>query len=175
MWNPFAMPLDYNGGDPPTGYGYDLPSDVTLDDPTYPDLTGLGGGVAAYRGNQDAQFQNANPEYAGEYGLDYLDAPGLIPAYAGLNPAPGSVDLIQPRNAGEVSGTNRIIHSVGPVTGESHSWTELQTPLNQPNPNYGGPVTGGGDYSQQLAATYFASQARMLSEQASAQAMVYAV
>jgi hypothetical protein len=160
---------------PTQTYGYDFPSDWDLNSADYPVLTGLGGGVAAYRSNQSEQFQSDNPDYAGEYRLGFENAPGIRPGYNELNPAPGSTSLIAPRNSGETVGTDRIIQSDGPVTGKNSEFTGLRSALYTPNPNYSGPVTGGPDYAQQLAATYFASLAQLYSAEASASALVSAV
>lgn len=177
MQNPFTLALN-----PAKEYGYpddsfDLPSSVDLTSVAYPVPTGLGGGVAAYRGNQADQFQSDNPGYAGEYELGFMDATGIVPGYNELNPAPGSASLLAPRGTagGGQPGTNRIIHSEGPVSGVGSEFSGLQAALNAPNPQYAGPVSGGADYSQQLAASYFAAQAIQFSEQASASAMVSAV
>lgn len=53
--------------------------------------------------------------------------------------------------------------------------TGIQADLNTPNPNYSGPVTGGGDYSQILAANQQASLAIQISEMASASALIASI
>lgn len=170
MRNPFTIPLV------PTGVGYpdesfDFPSRIDLDSVSYPELNGLGGGVSAYRDSQAYQFQSDNPAYAGEYQLGYLNAPGIVMPNADLRH-----DIIgREDDDGRNPGTNRIIHSIGPVTGRDNGFSGIRDELVQPNPGYAGPVSGGSDYAQQLAASYFASQALAYSEQASAQAMVSAV
>jgi hypothetical protein len=143
---------------------------------SYPENQGIADGVSEYRSNTGELFQAANPEYAGTYELQFMDSPGAAPAYAEQVPAAGSSSLSAPRNSGEITGTNRLIKSTGPVSGHNgDAWTGERAALNKPNPNYGGPVTGGPDYASSLANSYFAQQANYFSEQASAAAMVAAV
>jgi hypothetical protein len=178
MRNPFSTPLPGTGTANEYGYpnsAFDMPSDLSLDSVTYPELTGLGGGVSAYRGNQDVLNQSSNPGYAGEYHLRFADSQGLSTVYTGRNVAAGSADLIVPRDTGGIPGTDRIIQSVGPVTGVGSEWSGIRETLHAPNPNYAGPVTGGSDYSHSLASSFFAAQAQTFSEMASASAMVAAI
>ena len=162
-------------------YGYprdhfDLPTASDDDQVSYPENQGIADGVSEYRSNTGEVFQASNPEYAGEYELQFMNAAGTTPSYSELEPAAGSSSLSAPRNSGEVTGTNRQIKSTGPVTGhDGDRWTGVRAELNRPNPNYGGPVSGGPDYSASLANAYFAQQANYFSEQASAAAMVAAV
>lgn len=179
MQNPFTMTLPGQGNSREYGNAndsFDFPGTLEFEDTNEPVLTGAGGGVATYRGNQSEQFQSDNPAYAGEYHLGYENAIGLpAPVAQSTAPAPGSTDLVVARTTGGVAGTNRIIQSDGPVTGRDNPFSGLQGDLFTPNPNYNGPVSGGQDYSQQLANAYFASQATLFSEQASAQALISAV
>lgn len=162
-------------------YGYpgdrfDLPTASDDDMVSYPENHGIADGVSEYRSNTGELFQGANPEYAGQYELQYMEASGAMPSYSELQPAAGSASLSAPRNSGEVTGTNRLIKSMGPVSGtDGDNWTGERAALNKPNPNYGGPVSGGPDYASSLANSYFAQQANYFSEQASAAAMVAAV
>jgi hypothetical protein len=160
-------------------FGFPAPDDELTDEVVYPELTGVGGGVSAYRSNTGEVFQGSAPEYAGRYQLDYMNAPGVLFDNSSYAPAPGSQDLIAPRYDGGVSGTNRLINSDGPVTGEGsdggQSWTGERAELNRPNPNYGGPVVGGPDYSNSLGAAYYADTLAGYSEIAATSAMVSAV
>lgn len=163
MWNPFAIPLATSGFGPNTGY--DLPSGDTEIYPSEqePDFTGLSGGVS-YRSNSADLFDGT--------GLGYLNNPGpeSIPTFQA--PAPGSVDLSAARYDNGIPGTDRIIHSDGPVSGDGTEFNDGRAVLNTPNPGYAGPVTGGPDYAQTAAANYFASQAQQYSAQASAEALL---
>lgn len=164
MQNPFTMPLSYGpntGYDLPSGDIDEYPSASTLD------LTGLGGGPAAYMGPQSA--------HDGLDELSYLANPGVTSQPVGLNPAAGSSDLIAPRDAYGVPGTDRILKSPGPNTMRDTGYTGLQGELNTPNPAYAGPVTGGPDYAAAVSANYFASQAQALSDQATASALLAAI
>lgn len=144
--------------------GFDLPSDVDLSSVAYPELYGAGGGVAAYRGPASA--------VAGDDVLAFQAAPGIDPERRDLNTAPGSVDLIEPRDTGGVPGTDTILASIGPVTGDGTEYLDGRARLNTPNPSYAGAVTGGPDFNQQAAQAYAASQAKLYSDQASASALL---
>lgn len=159
-----------------------FPSPVDLaDEVAYPELTGqgLGGGVSAYRSNTGELFQESAPEYAGQYLPGFENAAGTLFDNSSTAPAPGSQDLIAARDTGGVSGTNRLIRSVGPVTGEGadggNSWTGNRAELYQSNPNYAGPVVGGPDYANALGSAHYADTLAGYSEIASTSAMVSAV
>ena len=63
-----------------------------------------------------------------------------------------------PRDAGGVPGTNRAIHSVGPVDGvPGDGWSGSRTALHQSQTQSAGPVTGGPDYGQSLTAAYYSA------------------
>lgn len=147
-----------------------LPSAVELGSTAYPVFHGVEGGISPVVSNTGEVFQADNPEYAGKYELGYLNQPGLVSELASLNPAPGSADLAVPRFAGGVPGTNRIIHSVGPVDGVlSDQFSGSNTKLHAPNMQANGPVTGGPDYGQSLTAAYYsAAQANFSQAQAEA-------
>lgn len=177
-----ANPLFQRGVPREEGYPsetFAFPSDVTLDDPVYPEFTGIAGGPSAYRSNTGEVFQSGNPEYAGEYFPGFQNDPGTVANPAPLNPAPGSVDLAVPRETGGVAGTNRLIKSEGPVDGAGAdlgiTWTGDQGDLYRPNPNYHGPVVGGPDYAQQLGNAFYADQLAGFSEIAATAALVSAV
>lgn len=177
--NLFAVALPSTARSSEYGYPgdrFDLPTASDEDEVSYPETHGIADGVSEYRSNTGELFQPANPEYAGEYELKYRNDAGVMPFYSELQPSAGSSSLSAPRNSGENTGTNRVIHSTGPVSGtDGDRWTGDRAELNKPNPNYGGPVSGGPDYSASLANSYFAQQANYFSEQASAAAMVAAV
>jgi hypothetical protein len=162
-------------------YGYpqdhfDLPTASDIDEVSYPEYHGIADGPSEYRSNTAELFQAGNPEYAGTYELGFNNDPGIAPGYSELSPAAGSSSLSAPRNSGEVVGTNRLIQSTGPVSGtDGDRWTGERAALHKPNPNYGGPVTGGEDYAAALHNAYFQSQAQYFSQQASDAAMVSAV
>lgn len=153
-----------------------LPSAVELGSTAYPEFHGIEDGPSALRSNTGEVFQADNPEYAGRYELGYLEQPGAISSLASIAPAPGSSDLTVARDAGGVPGTNRAIHSVGPVDGLlSDAWSGSRTALHAPQPQAHGPVTGGPDYGQSLTAAYYsAAQANFSQAQAEA-AMVAAL
>lgn len=151
-----------------------LPSAVELDSEAYPEFHGVEGGPSAVRSNTGELFQDTAPEYAGQYELSYLNQPGTVGSLASLVPAAGSSDLSAPRDSGGVPGTNRAIHSTGPVDGLPEGWTGSRTALHQAQTQSAGPVTGGPDYGQTLTAAYYsAAQANFSQAQAEA-AMVAA-
>lgn len=156
--------------------GFDFPNAVALDSVAYPDFTGPDGGPEAHRAVTGETFQATNPEYAGAYALGYLDAPGAPVSAAFLAPAPGSVDLSAARDAGAVPGTNRLIHSEGPVTGSPFvGWTGTRTDLHKPIAQVDGPVTGGPDYGRTLTAAYYGQAQAAYSQAAAEAAMVAAL
>jgi hypothetical protein len=162
-------------------YGYprdhfDLPTATDLDEVSYPEFHGVEDGPSEYRSNTAEVFQAGNPEYAGVYELGFNNDPGIAPTYSELAPSVGSSSLSASRNSGEVVGTNRLIQSTGPVSGtDGDRWTGERAALYKPNPNYGGPVSGGPDVAAGIHAAYFQSQAQYFSQQASDAAMVSAV
>lgn len=173
MQNPFTMPLQFG---PNTGFDNpsDWDDDSLYDNENEPDFTGLGDAPAAYRGVASDVIKDPNPAYVGQDQLGYLNNPGIKAAYEDVYPSPGSVDLVAPRQAYGVPGTDRIIHSIGPVSGDNNTFDGNRAALNTPNPGYAGPVTGGPDYATIAATNYFASQAQMYSEQAQAAALLVA-
>lgn len=125
------------------------------------------------------QSPETNPLWAGEYALGFLANPLPAPTYNPTNPAPGSVDLERPSDTPFFApGTNRLIHSIGPVTGNGGSegrWDGSRATIGRAPTGQGGPVTGGPDYAQQLALTFQAAQNIAYSQQAAASALVSAV
>lgn len=124
-----------------------------------------------------ADYQAANPAYAGEYLPHFLDNPGILPGYNDLAPAPGSENLTAPRTTGGVPGTNRLFIPDGPVDGSAASpgWTGKRTPLRPLTVGNNGPVSGGADTGAVAANAYFASVAARVSKAASDAAIVSAV
>lgn len=158
--------------------GFDFPSQVDLDSTAYPEYTGPDGGPEAHRGVTGALFQSdpSMPADLGLYQLDYLEVSGAAPAQQFLAPAPGSVDLVMARESGGVAGTNRIIHSVGPVDGAmGDGWTGTRTDLHRLIPQSDGPVTGGPDYGHTAMAAYYSVAQAAFSQAAAEAGMVAAL
>jgi hypothetical protein len=156
--------------------GFDFPNTVDLDSVSYPEFHGAADGPAAHRGITGEKFQDENPEYAGRYELGFLNQPGELPSQTYLAPAPGSQDLVAPRDAGGTAGTNRVILSDGPVDGHiSDAWSSARTDLHTPQVGTAGPVSGGPDYGHQLNAAYYAQAQAQFSVAAAEAAMVAAV
>jgi hypothetical protein len=157
--------------------GFDFPNTVDLDSVAYPEFHGVADSPEAHRGVTGELFQDTAPEYAGQYELGFIDQPGTVPSQTYLAPAPGSQDLVAPRDTGGVPGTNRVIHSVGPVDGAGTdggaTWSSVRTDLHTPVAQQGGPVTGGPDYGHSLNAAYYA-QAQAQYNLASAEAAMVA-
>ena len=101
--------------------------------------------------------------------------------FTNLNPAPGSPDLIEPRQAHGFPGTEQAIAINGAVTGaliSTNGWTNRKTSSPARAVGQAGIVTGyagagsyGGDQLTSAAIAYRASQAQMLTDQASANAL----
>lgn len=158
------------------GEGFDFPATVDLDSVAYPEFHGIGGGPSALRSTTGDVFQDAAPEFAGVYEPGFLAQPGALPAVATLAPAPGSQDLMMPRDTGGVPGTNRIIHARGPVDGAlSDQWTGTRETLHAPALQAHGPVVGGPDYGHTLTAAYYAAAQANYSQAAAEAAMVAAL
>jgi len=160
----------------PNGH-FDMPYMVVTTDansvtPVNPDGTPM---PISYESVMPALPDNANN--VGDYQLGFVNAPLPTPNYAPLNPAPGSVDLERPRDTPFFApGTNRLIHSKGPVTGVyTERFDGERAVIGSQTPGQGGPVTGGPDYAQQLALTFQAAQNIAYSQQATAQALVSAI
>lgn len=101
--------------------------------------------------------------------------------FTNLNPAPGSPDLIEPRQAHGFPGTEQAIAINGAVTGaliSTNGWTNRKTSSPARAVGQAGIVTGyagagsyGGDQLISAAIAYQASQVQMLTDQASANAL----
>lgn len=159
---------------------FDLPYTVTTNDAVSITPANSDGVPQPYtfQGNMGAlnEFEEQYPDYAGTYALAFMNVPLPSPTMSSLNPAPGSVDLREPSSTPKFApGTNRLIKSAGPVRNDNTPFSGNIANLYRETPGQNGPVTGGADYAQQLAATFFASQNLAYSQQASAQALVSAV
>lgn len=101
--------------------------------------------------------------------------------FTNLNPAPGSPDLIEPRQAHGFPGTEQAIAINGAVTGaliSTNGWTNQKTSSPARAVGQAGIVGGfagagsyGGDQLISAAIAYQASQVQMLTDQASANAL----
>jgi|SRR6185312_7480260 len=184
MWNPFktSLPPDVRSGQP-AEYGY--PSEhylyptetVVTDDANYPDeLNTDTNSPESWRSTVGDKWPSAHPAYDRPYRREFQNSPGASPSdVPSVAPAPGSTDLAFPREQGGIPGTNRLIGGAGPVTGEDSEWTGKRADLHTPAIGNAGPVTGGPDYSNQLALAYFQQQAALFSQQYADSAMISAV
>jgi hypothetical protein len=101
--------------------------------------------------------------------------------FTNLNPAPGSADLIEPRQAHGVPGTEQAIAINGAVNGSlisTNGWTNRKTSSPARAVGQSGIVSGfagagsyGGDQLSMAAQAYAASQKQLLTDQASANAL----
>lgn len=154
---------------------YVQPSQVDLGDGNIPGMHGTSGGPATWEGNTGDLYQDTHASYAGVYVPDFLDVPGPAVVATQLAPATGSENLVAPRDAFGVPGTNRAIHSAGPVTGTSdNAWSGRRAATVPRTVGSSGPVTGGQDVNQAAARAYYSQQASMIS-QAMAEASLMAV
>lgn len=131
----------------------------------------------AYHGTVGERFIG-DPELPGyvRQGVQEQQAnPGQPEPLSNLAPAPGSENLIAPRNAGEIGGTNRLVRFHGPVDAHAPVWSGKNTALRKPVVGNKGPVSGAAVDGATLASqAYFAQQAAYFSQQASDAAMVSA-
>jgi hypothetical protein len=154
----------------------DLPSEVNLDDVTIPEYMTESGYVAEYRGNAGDLYQESHSAGEGLYQLNYLNETGLGEVATQLNPAAGSANLIEPRNAHGIPGTNRVIHSTGPVTGTPDNWYSGQRTATQAQPvGLNGPVVGGADTGHGTSNAYYAAQNAMYSQAAAEAGLMAAI
>lgn len=164
-------------GDPTVTF--DHPSSIAIDEVAYPVGPGADGvAISAPDSNSGEAFQRAGyqPDYAGLYELGYRNDQGLMPSYAEMSPAPGSPSLVAPRDANGVPGTNRVIHSVGPVEGaQVDSWTGLRDEAYSQELGLYGPVAGGPDYHSQLQQAYWHAHNNNVDYAAAEAGMVAAV
>lgn len=180
FWNkPLSSDLTSSGFATPEGYPqetFDLPSAVNLDDTTIPDYLTGNGEVSAYRSNTGDLFQETHTFSEGQYQLDYLNIPGEFVTAQNIVPAAGSSDLAQPRDTGGIPGTNRAIHSEGPVTGTpDNNWTGTRTRTVAQAVGMTGPVIGGADTGHGVSNAYYAQQNAMYSQAAAEAALMAAI
>lgn len=177
MWNPFTTPMQataYTGamGEntdiavPPTTE--DLSDNYIADDTPYT-FYGHMGEVAP---------QSANPGYApaGNRTLVFEPSQATDTGYSFLFPAPGSVDLIAPRDAGGIPSTDMLNVRSGPVTGFAMDhYSDIRQGLDSQPPGYYGPVQGGTPQDQLISQAYWQQSFAQYSNAASDQAMVAAI
>lgn len=165
-------------------YGYnnetfDFPSSVAIDEVSYPVGPGTDGtpsGAPDITSGDAFQATGNQPDYAGFYDLGYRSDPGMVPSYAEQNPAPGSASLIAPRDAAGVAGTNRVISSRGPVSGQNAEvWSGLRDGAYTQEVGLYGPVAGGEDYHSQLQQAYWQAHNANVDYAAAEAGMVAAV
>ena len=149
---------------------------VTLDDGLYPDTWyGEDGDQSNDLGPQEwmpGYAQGQKP-----YSREFVFTPETLPSYAMLNPAPGSQDLIAPRDSNSVPGTAQLNYIHGPVTGNSmdvYQEGNRQELLATPPGTYG-PVVGGQDYSSVVAAATWQEAFAGYSNDAASQTIVGAI
>jgi len=117
---------------------------VELDDAYYADSP-----ISPYRGYVGDIDQTDRPGYAGEDKREITFQPDALPGYKFLAPAPGSTDLIAPRDTGSIPGTSYLNTMDGPVSGfamDQFQEGNFQQLESSPPGAYG-PVVGGEDYS----------------------------
>lgn len=118
------------------------------------------------------------PDYAGTSGVRRQDwAPGLTAQtdYSSVIAAPGSVDMSMPRDYGSRPGVNNTLIATGPVEGNGNTFSGYVAKLRSAQPGVTGPVSGGQDYSNQIAAAQNAAYTQLLSAAAAANAIIGAV
>lgn len=145
---------------------------------------------SAYGHNTDHPGPNDSPGAAMEASsTDVFQAEHGIPGYVGqynwgqhysTSPAPHSSEMPQslsaPRDAGGVTGTNRLIKNAGPVeSGSTEQWTGQRDELYSQAVGINGPISGGEDYSGQLMQAWAHANAAMIDQAAAEAAMVSAV
>lgn len=122
--------------------------------------------------------------YANQTPVRELTPSGLTAVLTNLNPAPGSPDLIEPRQAHGVPGSEKPISIIGAVTGAGFAswWTNKKTNakarvIGQPGivSGFAGAGSYGGDQLTSASLTYQASLQQMLTDQASANALYPAI
>lgn len=155
----YAAPQGYPEEHHPT------PAQTDLGDGYVPGFHGVNNGPTAHQGNTGDLYQDTHPGYAGLYVPDFRDASGAQPVAAERVPAVGSQSLVEARDARGVPGTNRAIHSTGPVTGTSDNLWSGRRAATVPKPvGQSGPVSGGQDANSAAARAYYSQQASYVSQ-----------
>lgn len=113
----------------------------------------------------------ALPDYAGSFAPMFLNNPIDFPDYTNLNPAPGSVDLIEARSARGVVANARGNLTLGPVKANDREYSGINTYIHRFTSNPMGPVKGGDDYNTGRLLAYQASQIQALTQAESAAAI----
>ena len=119
--------------------------------------------------------------FANQTRIRELQPAPVTDIFTNLNPAPGSPDLIEPRQAHGQPGREQSISILGAVTGaliSTNGWTNRKTSAPARGVGQPGIVTGfagagsyGGDQLISASLAYAASQKQMLTDQASANAL----
>ena len=165
-----AYPAEY--GYVNDGFTFPESVDFTLNSPEAVDYSQYPRGI---RGDV---LQADNPSYAGVYVPGFRNDPGAwVSNSNNLNPG-GSGDLATSReSAGGIStGTNRQIAAVGPVGGFTPDvWAGRRAAVHRPVYGQYGPVAGGPDHSQALAAAVYQQAQYAYSEAEAVAGMVAAV
>lgn len=176
---PLAANLKSSGFAKPAGYPnetFDYPSTVELDDANIPDYLTGDGSPSAFRSDTGNLFQETHTAAEGRYQLDYLDEVGTQVSAQNLVPAAGSSDLTFARDTGGIPGTNRVIHSEGPVTGTPDVfWTGHRTQTQAERVGLNGPVVGGADVGHGVSNAYYAQQNAMYSQAAAEASLMAAI
>lgn len=145
---------------------------VELDDGYYADTP-----ISPYRGDVGDIVQDQRPGYAGSDSREIVFQPDSLPSYKFMAPAPGSTDLIAPRDAGSIPGTSYLNVKNGPVSGfamdEYQEGNRQQ--LESVPPGAYGPVVGGQDYSSVVSAATWQQSFDEYSNAPSSQAIVSAI
>lgn len=123
------------------------------------------------------------PDYVGNAPVNvrpYRNPDILAPTtsldHSSIMAGPGAVDQLVPRDVGSVPGKNWVLQQSGPVAGNGTGYTGYIQKLRPIQAGQSGPVSGGPDYGNQLAASNYASQqAALYSQQALNNAMAAAI
>ncbi len=142
------------------------------------DVTRPQAGPQTYGGQISPEFVLA-PAYAGPQGRQILEIPAQQMKYTSLAPAPGSEDLVLPRDSGSVPGTAYENIMYGPVSGynmdhDGYQVGHIQVLMSVP-PGAIGPVTGGEDYATLVSNAQFQAAFEQYSNLPSSQAIVSAI
>lgn len=152
-----------------------MPNSETLDDVSYPEqVPNIWSDDSDDFGLQDTPSEM--PAYLGTNQRIITETPGQRDTHAFLAPAPGSTDLIEPRDTGGIPATVYFNEHTGPVTGRAFDvYQNIRQGLLAVQPGQLGPVVGGPDQGEALSAAFFQAQFATQSNAASDAAMVNAV
>lgn len=176
MWNPFTSPLAqstaYDNPEPMQGRdNVVMPNTPVIDDAYTPGTLPY-----EYYGPMNEPTQDSNPAYAGRGSRTLVLQGGQEDTHLFLNPAPGSVDLIAPRDSGGIPATVEENIRGGPVSGwVMDSYGYIRQDLLATPPGQAGPVVGGTPQDQLISQAYWQQAFSQYSNQASDQANVMAI